>query len=60
MALTSAVHRVLEKDPARRFRSAREMLEALTDVLRVLPESTDGLALGRSVREARSRLAGPG
>jgi hypothetical protein len=60
MALASAVHRVLEKDPARRFRSAREMLEALTEVLRVLPESTDGLALGRSVREARSRLAASG
>lgn len=60
MALTSAVHRVLEKDPARRFRTAREMLEALTEVLRVLPESTDARALGRSVREAQARLAGPG
>jgi hypothetical protein len=57
MALCSAVHRVLEKDPARRFRSAREMLEALTDVLRVLPESTDAMALGKSVREAKIRLA---
>jgi serine/threonine protein kinase len=56
MALTSAVHRVLEKDPARRFRSAREMLEALTEVLRVLPESTDSQVLGRSIRDARSRL----
>jgi serine/threonine protein kinase len=56
MALGSAVHRALEKDPARRFRSAREMLEALTDVLRVLPQSTDSLALGKSVREAKSRL----
>jgi serine/threonine protein kinase len=56
MALTSAVHRVLEKDPQRRFRTAREMLEALTDVLRVLPESTDAWALGKSVREAQSRL----
>jgi serine/threonine-protein kinase len=56
MALSSAVHRALEKDPARRFRSARDMLEALTEVLRVLPESTDALALGRSVREARGRL----
>jgi eukaryotic-like serine/threonine-protein kinase len=57
MALASAVHRVLEKDPARRFRSAREMLEQLTEVLRVLPESTDAAALGRSIREARSRLS---
>jgi len=57
MALASAVHRALEKDPARRFRSAREMLEALTSVLRVLPESTDSLALGRSVREAQRRAA---
>jgi serine/threonine protein kinase len=57
MALTSAVHRVLEKDPARRFRSAREMLETLTEVLRVLPDSSDARALGASVREAKSRLA---
>ena len=60
MALSSAVHRVLEKDPARRFRSARDMLEALTEVLRVLPDSTDAMVLGRSVREARQRLLGPG
>ncbi|HEX2874006.1 MAG TPA: serine/threonine-protein kinase [Polyangiaceae bacterium] len=60
MALTSAVHRALEKDPARRFRTAREMLEALTEVLRVLPESTDAMALGKSVREAQARLATPG
>ncbi len=59
MALAGVVHRVLEKDPARRYRSAREMLEALTDVLRVLPESTDALVLGRSVREGRSRLQSP-
>jgi len=57
MALASAVHRALEKDPARRFRGARDMLEALTDVLRVLPDSTDAWALGKSVREARGRLA---
>jgi len=60
MALTSVVHRALEKDPARRFRTAREMLEALTEVLRVLPDSTDAMALGRSVREAQARLASPG
>jgi hypothetical protein len=36
------------------------MLESLTDVLRVLPESTDAMALGRSVREAKSRLGGQG
>jgi serine/threonine protein kinase len=60
MALTSVVHRALEKDPARRFRTAREMLEALTEVLRVLPDSTDAMALGKSVREAQARLASPG
>ena len=42
-----------------RFRSARDMLEALTDVLRVLPDSTDAMVLGRSVREARQRLLSP-
>jgi serine/threonine-protein kinase len=56
MGLTTAVHRALEKDPARRPKSAMEMLDALREVLRIIPESTSGPSLGRSVIEARQRL----
>ncbi len=56
MGLTTAVHRALERDPSRRPRSALEMLEALREVLRVIPESTAGEALAQSVIEARTRL----
>src|SRR3954454_18386553 len=41
LQLLSAVHRALERDPARRFGSALEMLETLRGLLRVLPHSTD-------------------
>jgi serine/threonine-protein kinase len=58
MGLTTAVHRALERDPARRFQTANEMLEALRSVLRVLPSSTSGRALAQSIQQARSR--GPG
>jgi serine/threonine protein kinase len=57
MGLTTAVHRALEKDPARRPKSALEMLDALREVLRIIPESTSGPSLGRSVIEARERLS---
>jgi serine/threonine-protein kinase len=56
LGLTAAVHRALERDPARRFRSAREMLLALTQVLRVLPSATDSPVLAASVAQARARL----
>jgi eukaryotic-like serine/threonine-protein kinase len=59
MQLTQAVHRALERDPARRFGSAQEMLETLRGLLRVLPRSTDASALGPSFRAARERLGGP-
>lgn len=52
MGLTTAVHRALERDPPKRFASARNMLESLTQVLRVWPRSTDAAALARSVRDA--------
>src|SRR4051812_3348974 len=56
IAITSAVHRALERDPAQRFQSARQMLDVLTSVLRVLPESVDSRALAPSVQAARARL----
>jgi len=62
-ALSSAVHRALEREPARRFPSARAMLDVLKEALRVLPGSTDAQVLAKSFREARARLtqpAGPG
>lgn len=58
MGLTSVVHRVLEREPKRRYASAREMMAALVRELRVLPGSTDSTSLGRSVAEARARLPG--
>ena len=51
MGLTTAVHRALERNPARRFASARQMLQALTEVLRVWPATTDATAIAASVLE---------
>jgi serine/threonine-protein kinase len=51
LGLTSAVHRALERDPLRRFASARAMLESLTEVLRVLPSSVDGSVLAASIKQ---------
>jgi serine/threonine-protein kinase len=56
MGLTTAVHRALERDPARRFDSALQMLESLREVLRVIPESTSGPALAATIVHARERL----
>jgi serine/threonine-protein kinase len=52
MGLTTCVHRALERDPGKRFASARQMLKTLTEVLRVWPTSTDAAAIAESVREA--------
>jgi serine/threonine-protein kinase len=57
LQLAQAVHRALEREPARRFGSAEEMLEALRRVLRVLPNSTDAFALAPSFLAARSGRA---
>jgi serine/threonine-protein kinase len=56
MGLTTAVHRALERDPRRRPSSALEMLEALRNVLRVIPQSTAGPVLSESVLDARARI----
>ncbi len=55
LRLMQAVHRALEREPGRRFASAQEMLEALRNVLRVLPNTTDASALGPSFLAARGR-----
>ena len=57
IAITSAVHRALERDPAQRFDSARQMLDSLSSVLRVLPASVDSRVLGPAIRSAQARLA---
>jgi len=56
IAVTSAVHRALEREPAQRYDSARQMLDALTSVLRVSPESFDSQVLGPSIRAARDQV----
>ncbi len=56
IAVTSAVHRALERDPSQRFESARQMLDALTSVLRVLPHSVDSRVLAGSFAGAKQRL----
>ena len=57
IAIASAVHRALEREPSQRFDSARQMLDTLTAVLRVLPESVDSRVLGPSIQAAQARLA---
>jgi serine/threonine-protein kinase len=55
LRVTQAVHRALERDPARRFASAIEMLDELRSLLRILAGSTDAISLAQSVTDARSR-----
>lgn len=57
IAITSAVHRAIERDPAQRYDSARQMMDALTSVLRVLPEGVDNRLLAPSIRAAQARSA---
>jgi eukaryotic-like serine/threonine-protein kinase len=56
LQLSQAVHRALEREPARRFASAEEMLHTLRGLLRILPQSTDAFALAQSFRAAQGRL----
>ena len=58
-ALIDAINRALEREPARRFESARQMTRALARVLRRVAEPTDAEPLGRSVATARERLGMP-
>ncbi len=50
------VHKALSKDPAERFRSARGMVRAMANLLRMTPESTSARVLAASVRKARTEL----
>lgn len=56
-ALVEVVHGALTARPEDRFESAEEMQRALASILRGHPEPTDARPLGRSVRDARARLA---
>jgi len=58
-ALIEAIERALQRDPRRRWGSAREMVRALARVLRRVAEPTDAEPLGESVRTARERLGMP-
>ena len=59
-SLREAIHRALQPDPAARFRSARSMVRALANLLRMTPESTSAEVLGRSVRRVlRQRTSAP-
>jgi len=57
--LVLTVNRALERDPAKRFKSARHMTRALARVLRRVAEPTDAEPLGQSVMVARERLGMP-
>jgi serine/threonine-protein kinase len=55
--LGRVLERALATDPARRFSSARSMVRALANLLRVTPSSTSAEVLGKSIVEARTWLA---
>jgi serine/threonine-protein kinase len=54
LGVSELVPRALSREPEQRFDSARAMLEALTEMLRVLPHSVDAPALGKSVQRAHA------
>ena len=54
--LHDLVHKALARDPADRFRSARSMVRAMANLLRMTPESTSARVLAASVRRARDEL----
>ncbi len=56
LSITQAIHRALERDPARRFGSAREMLVALAVGMRILPEPVDRQHLSKSFQAAYDQV----
>jgi serine/threonine protein kinase len=58
-SLVALVHRMLERDPAKRFPSSLETIRALSAILRTVAEPTDAEPLGASVALARERLGMP-
>lgn len=59
-ALATAVHRALAQDPKKRYKSARSMVRALANLLRMTPESTSADVIAKSVDLARERSAKSG
>lgn len=55
--LHDTVHRALHKDPSKRYRSARSMVRALSNILRMTPESTSAEVLAQNVKAARDELS---
>lgn len=55
-SLCDALHRALQKEPERRYSSARSMVRALANILRMTPESTSNDVIARSIAQARDRL----
>jgi serine/threonine-protein kinase len=55
--LFAIVYRALAKDPQHRFQSARDMTQALTRLLRTVPESMDDTMIGTSVVRVREHLS---
>lgn len=56
-ALHDVIHRALAQNPDDRFRSARSMVRALANILRMTPESTSADVLARSVRAVREHTS---
>lgn len=55
-AVYDLVTHALERDPARRFQSAQEMVDAIANILRHHREPSDVAAVARSAKHARSLL----
>jgi eukaryotic-like serine/threonine-protein kinase len=55
-ALHDAIHKALAKEPGDRHASARAMVRALANILRMTPESTSAEVVGRTVRVVRERM----
>ena len=56
LGLATVVHRALEREPELRPASARDMLQAITGELRVLPSTTDSTSLSACIRQAQEAL----
>lgn len=54
--LSDIVHRALEKRPEDRWRSARKMVRALSNLLRITPQSTSARTLASEVQRLRAEL----
>ncbi|NOY90253.1 MAG: serine/threonine protein kinase [Deltaproteobacteria bacterium] len=55
--LEDVITKALAREPEQRYRSTRKMVRALSNLLRMTPEPTGAEVLGRTVMQARERLA---